>query len=286
MSSASSHFSPTELGQEMGLWWSEAIEYKCNNSDILIEQKVTRLDGNDAGDVDICFLFSDEVLVTEILPNTSVIQPDSDIDKCKAKYFLAEIKRSCDNQHVVKKVTQFVKFYSSLFDPANQGSLNLTTLNPVVLNAIRNPHTILLFVYNGDDNVTVEAEMQQAICTTTGSNNFMIHQHKVFIVWCKSTTLSGWKKDLLLQKAYDDNVAKDLALQQTREENVAKDLALQQTREENVAKDLALQQALAEIERLKLQFSQHHNEWKVILNTMKIRKVITWFSISHILLSQ
>jgi hypothetical protein len=130
-----------------------------------------------------------------IFPVNSFFRPDIRHKGFIGKHFLAEIKRSCPLVHQEAKIKQFVKFYNELLGPGKT-NLRLDRTPRLIQDAINDPTTVLLFVFNREDSTTVEDTMRRKIEKMTRDKHGKIESHPVITVWCNSADLIKWREIL------------------------------------------------------------------------------------------
>jgi transcriptional/translational regulatory protein YebC/TACO1 len=153
------------------------------------------------------------------------------------------------------KIDTFVRFYGGLFsDSLEFTKSDLTTvsrtttrlLGTSLRNAVSNPNTNILFVFNGQDLATVQTRMRQSIRNHLGNEDMKIHGHLVICVWCDSAELIKWKE--MMQKQEMDLQMQEMARQmqeqkrKQRREMEEKDRLIQRLQE----KDRLIQRLLEE----------------------------------------
>jgi len=151
--------------------------------------------GDDGGDVDIAFQFESAVNIDDVLPISASFMPNVRNMSYSSQFYLAEIKRSCDSTHMDRKVEQFVNFYYELFSSKQERykKLNLRGINSVVKDAITH-NAVLLFVFNGADNVNVWNVIKRKIKKKSNkTEDDTIHGRRVVCVYCSSAELIKWR---------------------------------------------------------------------------------------------
>ena len=93
-----------------------------------------------------------------------------------------------------KHLNQFVSFYGALLDPARRNGIKWKSLPKFLKEALDSDDLVLLFVFNGADNVKVERCMRKKL-----NGDLKIHGRDVVTVWCPSEYLILW--DGMLEKA-------------------------------------------------------------------------------------
>jgi hypothetical protein len=137
---------------EMGKAWSRAIGLLHN--DVKMELDCVAKKKNNDVRIDICFKFKVDKNIIDLLPIETLIRPmtKSVNQKIESKCFIAEIKRYCTEEMAVQYVNQFVDFYFELFSGEHNYILQKSK---VVKQCIENNNTILLFLFDGVDNIFV-----------------------------------------------------------------------------------------------------------------------------------
>jgi hypothetical protein len=120
--------------------------------------------------------------------------------------FVAEIKRSMESGHEAK-IDKFVRFYAGIF--GNTFQLSEKQFGKPLWDAVNNPLTKILFVFNGTDLHTVQTTMRRVINRYMHNEDMMIHNHQVVCVWCDSASLINWK--LSMEYEDQDRVIKEQA---------------------------------------------------------------------------
>ena len=190
--------SSEQFGNAMGEGWKEAIEFIFGEDvKVLVNTLIKRKNKNkSAGDIDIAFEFKTLVAAERLLPEGKYMFRPEYGSIPSAKHYLAEIKRSCSHGNEERNIKQFVNFYYALFGPG-KSKLRLNASVPKsVLDALNDTETVLLFVFNGADSVTIHEKMKEEINNTTGDANFKICGHTVLCVWCASSEMIKWKEIL------------------------------------------------------------------------------------------
>jgi hypothetical protein len=116
--SLKSNLTSEQFGAEMGKGWKDAVEYVFDaDVHVLIESKIKKkLNKDDAGDVDVSFQFKKATPLLSILPENCFFRPDIRHKNPSARYYLAELKRSCPLNNEKKHIKQFVNFYNALLE--------------------------------------------------------------------------------------------------------------------------------------------------------------------------
>ncbi len=158
------HPSSTNFGKNMGIGWREGLYFKYKGKPcklgVLLEWKVFRRNKEVAGDIDAIIDSDTALTVSDLFPSVALrISPIHTKPK-KGKIFLAEIKRSLGDNNAKLKIRQFVEFYYDLLRADGQSSVNIIRIPVQHRAVIIDPDATLLFVFNGEDLVTVEKNMR------------------------------------------------------------------------------------------------------------------------------
>jgi hypothetical protein len=243
-----SNLTSEQFGAEMGKGWKEAIHYIYPDAHIITESKIKRKNSTDAGDVDIAFSFKEECKLISILPSSCFFRPDIRHKKISTMNYMAEIKRSCPLVRQESNIKQFVAFYYTLLGPG-RANLRLDRAPNRIRHAVDDANSVLLFVFNGADNVSVYDMMKSTIEKITGDKNGRIMGHLVVNVWCPSADLIKWRdlleKDAVIEEKDAVIEEKDAIIEKVIEE---KDAIIEKVIEEKDAVIEELQRRLNEYE--------------------------------------
>ena len=188
--------------------WKNAIEFIYEKEvSILLGTIIKRKNGQDAGDIDVAFEFKYKKSIQTIFPSKCVYRPDIHNKDYRAQFFLAEVKRSCNMKDKLKHIKQFVAFYSLLLGKNRYKRTKFAEIPASIQRAIESKDTILIFVFNSADSVTVYKQMQEEIQNFTGDKDGKIMGRRVICVWCSSSELISWETILSKDKIIEEKNA-------------------------------------------------------------------------------
>ena len=188
----SSHASSNQFGDRMGEGWKEGLHHFCRfemrlNWKVYEQMENGRRGRRDVGDIDSAVIFPSRKALAEIFPIWAKFpQPSS--RSTTSRYFFAEFKRSYNENTMRTRIQQFVSFYRQLLDPANREKFHTGQWPKFLRDALDSHELILLFVFNGEDNVKVQRTMRAAL-----GNTLYLHGRLVVTVHCPSEQLIMWK---------------------------------------------------------------------------------------------
>ena len=184
----SSHCTSNQFGDRMGEGWKAGLLHLQLGFRMLLNWKVFDVSGNTIGDIDSAVTFENDQLVTSIFPVMAKFSNSSKrIRSLTSRHFFVEFKRSRHENAMDKHINQFVSFYKVLLDPAKRDEIQRRKFPNFLKKALDSQDLVLLFVFNGADNVKVERCLRNKL-----DNVLKIHGHDVVTAWCPSEELIKW----------------------------------------------------------------------------------------------
>lgn len=240
----SSHETSIQFGDRMGAGWNAGLSRLYKGVDVVLNWKVyeyTEVNRfRDVGDIDTAVAFTSAETLADIFPPCAKFPEPPSIRTTKSRYFFVEFKRSCHEKSMGKYLKQFVSFYGQLLDPANHDRFRTDGWPESLRESLKSPDLVLLFVFNGEDNVKVQDAMRVAL-----GGQMEIRGRQVVTVHCSSEELIKWDDMQLLSELEVENDTLKAALEA---EKAASEAALEAEKAASEAEKAALK---AEIEQLR-----------------------------------
>ena len=183
----SSHCTSNQFGDRMGEGWKAGLHHLRLGFQMRLNWKVFDLSGNTIGDIDSAVTFKNDQSVASIFPAMAKFPTSERIRSLTSRHFFVEFKRSCHENAMDKHINQFVSFYGALLDPAKHDVIQRKKFPKFLKEALDSQDLVLLFVFNGEDNVKVERCLRKKL-----KGDLKIHGHVVVTAWCPSEELIKW----------------------------------------------------------------------------------------------
>ena len=214
--SMSSHVSSNQFGDRMGEGWKGGLSHLYADFQLRLNWSVWEYMANgqrrDVGDIDGAVVFDSTKALAEIFPQWAKFPQD--IRSTRSQYFFVEFKRSCQEKTMGTRLQQFISFYRQLLDPANRDKFRINRWPKFLRDALNSSDLVLLFVFNGEDNVKVQRTMRNALGDT-----MRIHGRLVVTVHCSSEQLILWEEMQLKDELEAALKAERAALKAERAKN-------------------------------------------------------------------
>ena len=180
----------------MGEGWKAGLLHLRLGFQMRLNWNVFDLSGDTIGDIDSAVTFNNHQSVASIFPAMAKFPTSERIRSLTSRHFFVEFKRSCHVLAMDKHINQFVSFYTELLDPAKRDEIQWKKFPKFLKEALDSQDLVLLFVFNGADNVMVERCLRKKL-----GGDLKIHGHDVVTAWCPSEELIKW--DDMQEKAND-----------------------------------------------------------------------------------
>lgn len=174
----------------------------------------------------------------------------------KSTTFVAYIKRGMKSNYK-PIIESFVRFYAGLFSGTfefkkHDGSIaksSKESFDPFFMESVNNVDTKILFVFDGQDVVSVENVMRNTIKEYLGNSDMIIHGRQVICVWCDSDVLCTWKQSM----EYEERKAETARLQAENARLKAQKAKLQEEHTQLQSENAILQARKAQLLKVKAQ---------------------------------
>jgi hypothetical protein len=215
---------------------------------------------NLVGDVDFMVMMNRPHKLLSMLPIETILRP-SGLQGLTRSAYMFEVKMSCLETNMAKKVDQFCSFYTRLLRPTGEGlpagerNIDYTSaFSAIQLQHLQNPDTPVVFLYNHADNIQVEKAMRDRLGLGPGAQ-IRIHGHPVVMIWVKN--LVGWEKSQREEdqrRAYEERRRRDEERRRRDEERRRRDTESIKALKKRI---LELEQVIEEPQKKKSKISKY-----------------------------